>query len=74
VLWGKEFTINTPAVTHHLFDNWGDDHTEILTQTAFKQQLETKILVFDHDGGRGEIRAHASYFRNAHWVRILIKK
>ncbi|RUR80930.1 tRNA (5-methylaminomethyl-2-thiouridine)(34)-methyltransferase MnmD [Chlorogloeopsis fritschii PCC 9212] len=32
------------AIAHHLFDNWNYEHTKILTQLAFEQQVQTNYL------------------------------
>lgn len=43
---GLELNPHVPqaAIAHNLFNNWADAHTEILTQIAFKQQVETELL------------------------------
>ncbi|WGV26274.1 tRNA (5-methylaminomethyl-2-thiouridine)(34)-methyltransferase MnmD [Halotia branconii] len=53
-LIGLELNPSVPqaAIAHHLFDNWNYDHTAILTQLAFEQQVQTdrlkaKLLIGD---------------------------
>ncbi|ARV60740.1 hypothetical protein BZZ01_20850 [Nostocales cyanobacterium HT-58-2] len=43
---GLELNTSVPqaAITHHLFDNWGYEYTEILTQLAFEHQVQQDRL------------------------------
>ncbi len=45
-LIGLELNPSVPqaAIAHHLFDNWNYEHTAILTQLAFEQQVQTDRL------------------------------
>ncbi|BAY38161.1 hypothetical protein NIES2111_25060 [Nostoc sp. NIES-2111] len=45
-LIGLELNPSVPqaAINHHLFDNWNYEHTDILSQLAFEQEVQTERL------------------------------